>query len=675
MEFKKLYFLSFVVISFLQNYTFAQGVCDITTNIEKGGFTFDTPNTGCHPLNVKIKDNSGGTDVKYIFDYKGEAASKLSTLSPTTNLTNTFTNFTNQPVTYVILQYGKKGGKDMYYCNVVTVRPDNEPVFTTSACNGSLLNLTIPKDPANDFDYYKIDWGSPHGTQTVNTIPFNTSKSYPFQLSQTIKVEGFYNSGNTNCAAPNSRTIPMNSGGNYPTITKLELSSDNKEVTLTFTGSAENNFNIYQRSGSTPNYTFGQNATQNVAPGVYKIPVIDTTKSCFIIYRQIGCPEMSGEVCTVKLDPINPVGKTNPLIWTSHPVNKISLIGGIGTGITNTTVTIKKEETISGTKASIPVINSQTTFQDNVDCTKDFCYQIEVKTTNNSVANVITNSISLSPKRCVSRKDFQPPAITDALISVNDLNQAVSTYTDNSGWTLQKTKFRLLRNESGKYKSVDSAATLVKLIDKIDAAQQSYCYKLDYTDECGSTSEPSPEFCTVNLTESGSSQLKWTTQSPFANSPTDKYEVQYYDEITGAINTEVTNNASQNTHNPDLDNFEEEAKYRIRIISTNGKESFSNVYTIPIQVKVFIPDAFSPNGDAKNDNLEIFGTFRRIQEFSLKIYNRWGIPVFTTDDPKITWDGTYLGQPAPPDIYSYSLLSKLTDGQELRKMGSIRLFR
>ena len=105
----QLFKISFLLL--FSSIVFAQNVCNITTGIEKGGFTFDGPSTVCIGQTVKLKDNSGGTDVKYIFGYSGQAASQLSSITSQTNLDYAFLTSGQ----YTVLQYGKKNGKDMYF--------------------------------------------------------------------------------------------------------------------------------------------------------------------------------------------------------------------------------------------------------------------------------------------------------------------------------------------------------------------------------------------------------------------------------------------------------------------------------------------------------------------------------------------------------------------------------
>ncbi|HEY0261841.1 MAG TPA: gliding motility-associated C-terminal domain-containing protein, partial [Chitinophagales bacterium] len=67
---------------------------------------------------------------------------------------------------------------------------------------------------------------------------------------------------------------------------------------------------------------------------------------------------------------------------------------------------------------------------------------------------------------------------------------------------------------------------------------------------------------------------------------------------------------------------------------------------------VYIPNAFSPNGDGNNDEFIIFG--KGIKYANIKVFNRWGEKVFDTMESLFaTWDGTYKGALQPPAVYVY----------------------
>jgi len=73
--------------------------------------------------------------------------------------------------------------------------------------------------------------------------------------------------------------------------------------------------------------------------------------------------------------------------------------------------------------------------------------------------------------------------------------------------------------------------------------------------------------------------------------------------------------------------------------------------------QVFIPNAFTPDGDGLNDVLMVRG--RGITVKSFRIFNRWGELVFekenfSPDDPKFGWDGRVRGVPATPDVFVYT---------------------
>jgi gliding motility-associated-like protein len=92
-------------------------------------------------------------------------------------------------------------------------------------------------------------------------------------------------------------------------------------------------------------------------------------------------------------------------------------------------------------------------------------------------------------------------------------------------------------------------------------------------------------------------------------------------------------------------------------------------------LNVFIPNAFTPDGDGLNDIFKAEGTF--IKTFDLWIFDRWGNVVFHSKDPDIGWDGSdssddFSGQSL---IYSYRLRAEGYSGEVLDKKGSVQVLR
>ena len=69
---------------------------------------------------------------------------------------------------------------------------------------------------------------------------------------------------------------------------------------------------------------------------------------------------------------------------------------------------------------------------------------------------------------------------------------------------------------------------------------------------------------------------------------------------------------------------------------------------------LYIPDAFSPNEDLKNDSFSIYSSCD-FELYEMTIYNRWGELVFKSNNSKIHWDGTYKNQKVQKGVYTYKL--------------------
>lgn len=74
--------------------------------------------------------------------------------------------------------------------------------------------------------------------------------------------------------------------------------------------------------------------------------------------------------------------------------------------------------------------------------------------------------------------------------------------------------------------------------------------------------------------------------------------------------------------------------------------------------KIFVPNAFTPNGDGLNDNFSVYGQFH-LDNFEMFVFNRWGELVYHSTDVNSQWDGkSSNGDELPGGVYSY--LIKLT---------------
>jgi len=96
--------------------------------------------------------------------------------------------------------------------------------------------------------------------------------------------------------------------------------------------------------------------------------------------------------------------------------------------------------------------------------------------------------------------------------------------------------------------------------------------------------------------------------------------------------------------------------------------------------EAYIPNAFSPNGDGRNDRFYIYdgGDVEMIKTFS--IFDRWGNQVFlrtnlAANDYQSGWDGTFKGRPAAPGVYVYYAEIAFRDGYSEMRSGDVALLR
>lgn len=92
------------------------------------------------------------------------------------------------------------------------------------------------------------------------------------------------------------------------------------------------------------------------------------------------------------------------------------------------------------------------------------------------------------------------------------------------------------------------------------------------------------------------------------------------------------------------------------------------------KIEIFVPKAFSPNGDGQNDKL--FPITVGIKQFKyLRVYNRWGNLVFNTDNPFDSWNGMLNGVPQPIETYIWVAEGVGIDGKIVKRGGNVLLIR
>lgn len=91
--------------------------------------------------------------------------------------------------------------------------------------------------------------------------------------------------------------------------------------------------------------------------------------------------------------------------------------------------------------------------------------------------------------------------------------------------------------------------------------------------------------------------------------------------------------------------------------------------------KLYVPNAFTPNNDGKNDVFKVAG-YDNLSFFRFRIYNRWGVEVFFSSLPEKGWDGFLKGQLQPQGVYVWILkYKKKYSSETFLQKGSVTLIR
>ena len=88
---------------------------------------------------------------------------------------------------------------------------------------------------------------------------------------------------------------------------------------------------------------------------------------------------------------------------------------------------------------------------------------------------------------------------------------------------------------------------------------------------------------------------------------------------------------------------------------------------------LYVPNAFSPNGDGENEILYVRGAL--VKEMIFRIYDRWGELIFESLERSNGWDGTHREKPMDPDVYDYYLKVTCVNDVETIIKGNITLLK
>lgn len=601
-----------------------------------------------------------------------------------TSRTHNAANAANNPAYYFIVFKSSTGGPDVYSdtlraIQLNVVNPGNG--FANLAWNA----IHDPLLPGNS-PYYKIYREFPPGFFTLlDSVDARTAPrpmTYSDQISicnDTIKyrIEVIDNSG---CSSVS------NIGGDLfrdlqpppsPLLDTVSLDLNGNAVISWFPGVAADtrNYEILHNVGGiwTPignvqginNTVFYSNVSGNNASQSFTVVAIDScgNRSAQSLPHNSIYLNANFQICSqavsLSWSPYTYIGNVTYQIWVS----------------------------VNGAAESLAGTSMQTNFiHQGLISGSTYCYRIR------AVAG--TGSRSASSNRDCVVPVFQAPPVFSYLNKVSVLNETqirVEAYVDVAASVYY---FELWRAEAaaGPFVSVGSQLNalnpFISFTDNVSStASTIYYYKIASIDSCGINVLESQVSRSILLGGEAnidrSNYLVWNSYADWLGQ-VDHYNI--YRRVNGIWSTQpiAVLSGSNPTAFQDIvyNDFYSNGEfcYQVEAIEGPGNPFFfldsarSNVICLKQLPQTFIPNAFRPGGGL-NDIFYPVNGFVNPEGYSFEIFNRWGELVFSTNNPRIGWDGSSNGKAAPEAVYIYRIVTRSPSDEETEKVGSVTLIR
>lgn len=633
---------------------------------------------GCEPLTVTFTDASTYAS-QWFWDFDSDGTIDDTAQNPV--------HVFNPGVYSVTLYVLTPNGCDdtISYSNLIRVYAIPTAGFTSdrlSTCFGQPVTFT-DASTTNDTAIVTYHWdfgdiaGANDTSNLQNPLPYTYQGIGTHDVSLTVTT-----------AAGCSNTYVMPAMINVIDSTP-PIASVIDYVTL----NALNEVEVYWNYNNSPtffqNNLYANGTYVNAAPPLntpatvqYNVPGlnINGAVNCFYLTTNDSCnyvSQPSTTHCTVLLSVTGAVPNTNLLSWTPY----------VGWTSVNS-YEIWRAEGANAPALLTIVPGTQNTYNDSFLCDFDYCYYVIAIHPNG-------NFRSLSNTVC-NHPPFIRPDLPVTMRRTTVLNDAVTlTEWDPTGFPAVKyyqvDRFDSLGTWTNDYARV--MAPVTSFVDPFTNVHgQSYIYRISEADYCGNFSQLSDVGTSILLDAKlvgDYVNLSWNDYNSWPNG-VGQFLVQIrtslQPEIFSTIATLPPGTLTYIDPNLYPDLF---TNYCYRIVALENEAvpdtSISNVDCAIVPSRIYVPNAFTPNGKGPGQN-EVFKPSavsiynlandpEGLREYEFIIYDRWGQEVFRTNDLDKGWDGTLKGKPCQQDVYIYVIRARGMDGYPYDLSGNVHLLR
>jgi gliding motility-associated-like protein len=515
-------------------------------------------------------------------------------------------------------------------------------VPTTTVCSGSVLTFTANSSDGN----YLWTGGATTQTVSVNTpsiIVTTTNACGSAQATQTLNI------------------IPI------PTVT---LSTN--AIALCSGQSAT----VQANSNTAVTYTWSTSANTNSvslnSAGIYSVDVSnacgsasETVSVSFGNSPSVTAIASQTLLCSGQIANLSLSGSTGSYLWSNGATTAttsvsnsgaytVTLTNSCGQALSSVSITALSNPTISiipnspvlcsGATVTLTAVGNPTNYQWNTGANTAIIFVNMPGVNTVSVSNVCgiaTASVN------VTSANFPPLVLTTSSNTICPNETATLTVTGgNSGpysWSHSSSNGSVVTTNGG---------TIT--VTNVNA--------------CGTST--ATIFVSVNPLNASISAIPQNGMSPLT--------VDFVNNSTNASTYlwDFGNGNSANTSTVSSQTYYNAGDYMAYLIVTNGV--CMDIDSIAITVyeegpTLYIPNAFTPNSDSINDIFYVSGT--NIKEFNMIIFDRWGLKLFESSDIKTGWDGKVNGNVVADGTYFHLVKAVGNDGVEIKKQGTVTLFK
>ncbi len=618
--------------------------------------------TGCSSLDVTFRNNSlGGVSFKWDFD--GNGTIDNATFGPK----HSYPAGDYNPV---LITTSTNGCQDTVN-NLAFIksypRPDARfTVSTDTICYNNKIQFNGSNLPSNsDIKSWLWDFGDPY---TIRDTSTNQNPSYNFKkiaLSQVVLLVTDKN----NCTDTFDQFIfvydtigPKSNPMNFVSV------SNSKDIDVNWSKSNFKNFDSYNLfNDNSNNYTLLYNSS-NLNDTTYKVLQtsginVNTTRYCYVIKTKDICKNL-GEVtfphCTIYLEINNDSTNVLELNWLPYE--------GWGAGNVSKYRIYRKVNNGPFTLYD-STSNSNLNYKDKKLCTNTYCYYVEAVQKNGkwtSKSNIV----------CKMPKYIPPTQVVYSIRTTVLPGNLTYTHWDKYNFIKDVDHYVVSKEFAGssgiEYYALPDTNGFIDRDPFLETDKLSYTYKIRAVDHCGAESPEGTENTTILLkgkSEGYVAKLQWSEYNKWY-SGVKKYNVLLRDNNTFTLIGSIGNNTGNYSFDFADTKLDDSICFKIQAIKDTNQfvESFSNMLCLISDAKVFVPNAFTPNKDGKNEvfipkAILIFNqTGNPILDYKFEIYNRWGEQVFETNDLNVGWDGTYKGELCQEGHFVYKVRALSLDG-------------